>query len=69
MLNLVPFEQTRAYQDAKQEGRQEGRQEGLYQVPRRLLEANFPPEQVAQLTNLTFAEIQQLQNESPQLPN
>jgi predicted transposase YdaD len=65
MLNLVPFEQTRAYQDAKQEGRQEG----LYQVARRLLEANFPPEQVAQLTNLTCAEIQQLQNESPQLPN
>ena len=56
MVNLVPLEQTRSYQ----EGRQEGQEEKARAIARNLLRRGMSSEEVAQITGLTAEEIQSL---------
>jgi predicted transposase/invertase (TIGR01784 family) len=64
MLGLVELEQTKAYQEGHQEGHQEGLQEGekkgKAQVAVRLLQMGMSIDQVADLTDLSQEELQQI---------
>ncbi|APB34087.1 hypothetical protein GlitD10_1761 [Gloeomargarita lithophora Alchichica-D10] len=73
MLGLVELKQTRFYQEVygegkvegKVEGKAEGQREERREIARNLLKANFSPEQVAQLTRLPLAEVQELNSSQP----
>ena len=57
MVNLVPLEQTRSYQEGRQEGRQEGQEEKAREIARNLLQKGMSSEEVTQITGLTVEEI------------
>ncbi|MFM2062283.1 MAG: hypothetical protein RLZZ507_1953 [Cyanobacteriota bacterium] len=71
MLGLSELKQTRVYQEAlaegKQEGRQEGRQEGIAEATRKLalnlLRIGMSLEQISEITELSWEQVQDLQRE------
>jgi len=49
---------------SKEDGRKEGRQEGMQQVARKMLDRGSAVEDVADITGISIAEIQKLQDET-----
>jgi predicted transposase/invertase (TIGR01784 family) len=62
MFALSDLKKTKVYQEALQEGRQEGKQEGRQEIALNLLKTGMNIAQVAKLTGLTTAQVQQLQS-------
>jgi predicted transposase/invertase (TIGR01784 family) len=67
MLGLSDLKQTKVYQEALAEGRQEGKQEGIAEATRKLalnlLRIGMSLEQIAEVTELSVAQVQDLQRE------
>lgn len=67
MLGLSDLKQTRVYQEALAEGRQEGKQEGITEATKKLalklLRIGMSLEQIAEVTELSLAQVQDLQRE------
>ncbi|MEA5549960.1 Rpn family recombination-promoting nuclease/putative transposase [Anabaena cylindrica UHCC 0172] len=67
MLGLSELKQTKVYQEALLEGKQEGRQEGIAETTRKLalnlLRIGMSLEQIAEVTELSLAQVQVLQQE------
>jgi predicted transposase/invertase (TIGR01784 family) len=61
MFALSDLKKTKVYQEALQEGRQEGKQEGRQEIALNLLKTGMNIAQVAKLTGLTTAQVQQIQ--------
>jgi predicted transposase/invertase (TIGR01784 family) len=58
----IRLEETRVYQEAREEGREEARAEEREKIALNLLRKNIPLETIAEVTELTIAQIQQLQS-------
>jgi predicted transposase/invertase (TIGR01784 family) len=67
MLGLSDLKQTRVYQEALAEGRQEGKQEGITEATKKLalklLRIGMSLEQIAEVTELSLAQVQDLERE------
>jgi predicted transposase/invertase (TIGR01784 family) len=67
MLGLSELKQTRVYQEALEEGKAEGKQEGKAEATRKftlqLLRIGMNLQQIAEVTELSLAQIQALQKE------